>query len=269
MSDTSVGNLTPVGDGLQVGAVLGRSLAVLQRNLPKYLLFGAVISLPDLVETLSYGGMTNQIDIYYHATGNYYHGTGTHFQSTPLDPHGAFALLALLIYAVCQSTMIYGVFQDVRGQPFNLAASISRGLRRFVPVLGTDLCITFLVAVGFVLLIVPGLIFLTMYLVAVPACVVEGLGPIKSLGRSRMLTKGHRWQMLAIGVVPVMVFGATTAFFDTIGLVVAGSTGGAIAGFAAGALVSPYCAIVGILAYHDLRAVKEGLDIEQLAAAFD
>ena len=30
-----------------------------------------------------------------------------------------------------------------------------------------------------------------------------------------------------------------------------------------------YQAIVNIMTYHDLRAVKEGLDIEQLAAVFD
>jgi hypothetical protein len=259
MSDASIGKLTPVGDGFQLGAVLGRSLAILQRNLPRCLLFGAVIALPILIDRLHYGGMENQIDIYYR-------GTGAHFQSTPMEPRGSLALLGFLLYALCQSTMIYGVFQDIRGQRFDLAASISRGLQRFVPVVGTGLCFTLMVAVGIALFVVPALLFLTMYLVAVPVCVVEGLGPIKSLGRSRKLTKGHRWQMLAIWVVPVLVLGAATAFFETIGIVVAGSTGGAIAAFVVGAVVSPYSAIVGIVAYRDLRAVKEGVDVEQLAA---
>jgi hypothetical protein len=262
MSDTSIGKLTPLGDEFQVGAVLGRSLAILQGNLPRYLLFGAVISLPTLIDRLYYGGMENQIAIYYH-------GTGTHFQSTPWDPHGSLSLLGFILYAVCQSTMIYGVFQDIRGQGFDLATSIGRGLRRFVPVIGTGLCFTLMVVFGLVLFIVPGLIFLTMYLVAGPVCVVESLGPIKSLGRSRKLTKGHRWQILAIGGVPLLVLACTTAFFETIGIVVAGSTGGAIAAFVAGAVASPYSAIVGIVAYHDLRTFKEGLNIEQLAAVFD
>ena len=38
---------------------------------------------------------------------------------------------------------------------------------------------------GFILLIVPGLILFTMWFVATPACVVERLGPMRSLGAAR------------------------------------------------------------------------------------
>jgi len=54
-----------------------------------------------------------------------------------------------------------------------------------------------------------------------------------------------------------------------IGSVVAGATGSIIVAYFGSALLSTSEAIVTIVTYHDLRAAKEGLDIEQLAAVFD
>jgi hypothetical protein len=59
-----------------------------------------------------------------------------------------------------------------------------------------------------------------MWMVALPACVVEGLGPIKSLGRSANLTKGHRWKILGIflvlnvvgGIMSGLLSGVLTSF---------------------------------------------------------
>ena len=54
-----------------------------------------------------------------------------------------------------------------------------------------------------------------------------------------------------------------------LGMSIAGAAGNAIMGFLVTAVGGAYQAIVNIMTYHDLRAVKEGLDIEQLAAVFD
>jgi hypothetical protein len=251
MTDTSVDNLAGAGAGLHVGRVLGRSITVLFRSYPKYILFGAVIALPNLITALYYGGIRAQA---LHA-------------SRPAT--WAITVLGLVVYALCQSAMVYGAFQDIRGRRFDLAASVSRGLRRFFPVLGTSIGFGIIVMLGMILLFIPGLIFLTMYLVAIPICVVEALGPIQSLDRSRKLTKGYRWQIFAIYIVPLVVFLVGFILCDTIGALLAGETGAAIFGFAISAAVSPYNAIVTIITYHDLRSAKEGLDIEQLAAVFD
>ncbi|HKF61067.1 MAG TPA: hypothetical protein VKB42_06885, partial [Dongiaceae bacterium] len=174
-----------------------------------------------------------------------------------------------VLYALCQSVMIYGAFQDIRGRPFDLGASIGHGFRRFLPVLGTSFCYGFVVLLGLALFIIPGLVILTMYLVAVPVCVVEGLGAIRSLDRSRLLTKGHRWQIFAIYIAPIVPIAVFMFVLMIIGSLVAGPTGSAMGAYLGAALLSTSEAIVAIVTYHDLRAAKEGLDIEQLAAVFD
>ena len=50
---------------------------------------------------------------------------------------------------------------------------------------------------------------------------------------------------------------------------IAGAAGMRLVSFLVAAVGGAYQAIVTIMTYHDLRAVKEGLDIEQLAAVFD
>src|SRR5262249_32433953 len=153
--------------------------------------------------------------------------------------------------------------------PFDLAASVARGWRRFLPVLGTSICFVLVVVLASMLLIIPGLIVLAMYALAVPICVVEGLGPIRSLDRSGQLTKGYRWRVFVTYIIAMVVLVAGAALAEKLGIAYAGVTGGVIADFVFTAILSPYSAIVPIVAYHDLRAVKEGLDIEQLAAVFD
>jgi hypothetical protein len=253
MSDISARAPAIGGGDFSVGRVLGRSLTVLFRSFPKYLLFGVVMAVPNFFSVLQHGSVSVQS------------------QSVSVTNKAGigYLLLSMVLFALVQATMIQGAFQDIRGQSFDLGTSVRRGLGRFLPVLGTSICFTIALIVGIILLIVPGFIVLTMFLVAIPVCVVEALGPLQSLGRSRALTKGHRWKIFAIYIVPLLVLGIGSFILQAIGAAFAGITGAAVASFLIVAITSPYQALVAIVAYHDLRAVKEGLDIEQLAAVFD
>jgi hypothetical protein len=54
------------------------------------------------------------------------------------------------------------------------------------------------VGIGFVFLIVPGLILLTFWSVGAPAIVVEGVGPIEAFGRSWRLVRGNAWSVFGV-----------------------------------------------------------------------
>ena len=165
--------------------------------------------------------------------------------------------------------MIRGALQDIRGQSFDIRASIGSSFTRMLPVIATTVCAFVVIGLGFCLLAVPGFIFLTMFYVVVPICVVESLGPIRSLGRSRELTKGRRWQIFAIYLIPAVVIGILNLVILRFGVRLAGIAGYATSTFLLTAIGGTYQAIVNIVTYHGLRSAKEGLDIEQLAAVFD
>jgi uncharacterized membrane protein len=125
-----------------------------------------------------------------------------------------------------------------------------------------------LLILGLILLIVPGLILYTMWLVAVAACVVEQTGPWRSLRRSQELTKGHRWKIFGLFLVllllslinPVLQLALTAA---------AGPTAGAIGNAIWTAIGSAFSSVVIAVTYYELRVAKEGIDIEQIASVFD
>jgi hypothetical protein len=61
------------------------------------------------------------------------------------------------------------------------------------------------VGIGFVLLIVPGLILITFWSVGAPAIVVEDAGPIEAFGRSWRLVRGDAWPVFGTLVVLLLI----------------------------------------------------------------
>lgn len=57
---------------------------------------------------------------------------------------------------------------------------------------------------GFMLLLIPGLILMCLWSLVVPACVLERLGPLSSLSRSARLTKGYRWPVFGLILLTVI-----------------------------------------------------------------
>jgi hypothetical protein len=169
----------------------------------------------------------------------------------------------------------------MRGRPVSLADCFKVGLRRFFPIIGLAIIIFVALMFAFVLLIVPGLMLAMMWSVATPVCVVEQLGPFRSMGRSRELTKGHRWRIFGLFlsiVIPALIVGAIVggvtlytlgpSGFLTLDAVLA-SWLGKLIGLLWKAAWGGFFAAVIAVTYHDLRVAKEGLTTEQIASVFE
>jgi len=262
MTDVSLpaGRFTE-GD-FRVGQVFSRAWSVFSGNFLTFVLVTGVANLPSLlIPQPTPGDVANP------------------FQNVGLTLLGAFAMVVL--GTISQAVVLYGAFQVMRGRPIDLAESVRIGLRRFFPIVGLAICMS--VAVGFasLLLLIPGLILFMMWFVATPVCVVEQLGPFRSLARSRVLTKGHRWKLFGLVLlimVPALIVGAImgAVVFATLGsggflamTTALGSTLGKVVNLIWSAVWTAFYAIVIVVAYHDLRVAKEGVDTEQIAAVFE
>jgi hypothetical protein len=108
----------------------------------------------------------------------------------------------------------------------------------------------------------------TMWFVGLPACVVERLGPWTSLRRSRELTERPYWQVFGLALLlTITSFGGLLVEFAL--AAVAGPIVGRIGNLIWNGLWLAFTAVVGTVTYHDLRVIKEGSDIEQIAVVFD
>jgi hypothetical protein len=233
-----------------VGQVFNRTVSILSRNLLPFGVVAAIAALPSALL------LTPGVDL------------------VPSDTTGGVlavlgVILMLVLGALSQAVVLYGAFDDMRRRPVNMAESIKVGLRRFFPVLGVAIFVPVLTTLAGIALIFPGFMVATMLFVAMPACVVEQLGPVRAMGRSARLTKGHRWKIFGIWFAVLLVGGIAQSMLQTAAAGVGGALVAVLVALLWGAVYGAFSAVLAVVAYHDLRVAKEGVDTDQIASVFD
>jgi hypothetical protein len=172
------------------------------------------------------------------------------------------ALIAVIIAAVLQAATVRAAAQATIGEQVDVKASYRYGFRRLWSVVLVSLLVGLIVAVGFVLLIIPGIIFLVFLSVSIPVLVVEGRRGTDAMGRSWNLVKGHFWHVLGVILVAAVIVGIVSGLIGSIG----GNAWVARWIFTAIAQIvtAPFAALVSVLLYLDLRARSEALSSETL-----
>ena len=176
-------------------------------------------------------------------------------------------VIAVALYSLCEAMVVYVAVQAMRGRRVVLGETLAACLPRVVPVLLLSILSTILIGLASLLLLIPGLMVLTMTFVAEPACVAERRGPIASISRSAELTRGYRWQVFGLILLIMILQGIVGA---VIGYALRGVGGlpAQIVNAVWNAFTMAFGSVACAVVYHDLRVVKEGVDIEQIAAVF-
>jgi len=182
-------------------------------------------------------------------------------------------LLAILIMLTLQplgtAIVVYAAFQDMRDRPVEIGVSVARALARFPALVGLTILMTVAVMMGFVLLIVPGIILMVMWYLAVPVCMVEKTGPVRSLDRSQRLTKGHRWKLFGLFLFVVILSAIGDSVSAGIGAALLRDVGAVLFQAVWQGISQALSSIMIVVAYYQLRVAKEGVDIDQIASVFE
>jgi hypothetical protein len=112
------------------------------------------------------------------------------------------------------------------------------------------------IAIGFVLIIVPGLILLTIWAVIAPSIVVEKHGVFEAFGRSRELVRGHGWEVFGAIVLAFLIVFAVGIVASIIGAAI-GDVGRVILQPIASVLTAPVAALVSSILFFDLGGGRE------------
>jgi|HubBroStandDraft_3_1064219.scaffolds.fasta_scaffold80200_1 hypothetical protein len=174
----------------------------------------------------------------------------------------ALALVAVVIDLVATTLftgMVVQLVADVRDGRRD--ASPGQLLRAATPVLGQLILVGIVagigIVIGFVLIIVPGLILITIWSVAAPVVVLEHPGVLAALRRSRELVRGNGWQVFGVilvlyvlvALVSVIIEGAADS---------AGSGVGIVVRVVIGVLTAPLSALAAAVLYFELRGATAG-----------
>lgn len=163
------------------------------------------------------------------------------------------SVLISLVLATLYEGMVVQLVRDVQdGRRDNtvgeLFGSVSPVL---LPLIAVSILAGLGIGIGFVLLIVPGLVLLTFWSVVAPVVVIERPGVFEAFGRSRELVRGYGWPVFATVVLVFLLVIAASIAAALIGLVL-GDVGRAVLNWIFDALTQPVAALTASVLYFTL-----------------
>ncbi|MES1260064.1 MAG: hypothetical protein ABUL71_05660 [Gemmatimonadota bacterium] len=194
-----------------------------------------------------------------------------------LGDHGVLFLAIIVLTLICTAFAVAATTSIVSGAYLGQTIAPRDALARAGGVIGRLIGITlvtgFVVFLGFLLLVVPGVIVMTGLILASTVVVLEpGLSATTAMGRSWELTRGFRgkvfitvfvsYLILAVPAIAVALIVGIAGLVATVPTIASTVLSGVLEIF-----VLPLIYVVITVLYYDLRVRKEGLDLELLASS--
>ncbi|MGX8007971.1 hypothetical protein ACVDG8_002675 [Mesorhizobium sp. ORM8.1] len=156
---------------------------------------------------------------------------------------------------------------DLRGEKPTFSDCFGVAIILFLPILGASLLVTLGIIIGFVLLIVPGILVLLRWAVTMPVLIQERRGILDSMARSRDLTAGSRWPMLGLWVILIVVSVLASLVISRVAIPL-NVTFGLLADSVIRAALLVLSSVAMAVTYIELLRIKEGTGVEDLAEIF-
>jgi hypothetical protein len=168
----------------------------------------------------------------------------------------AIGLIATYWY---QGMVVEAVVDILDGRRDHTVGSLFSSATPFIgKLIAAGLLATLIIIIGFILLIVPGLIALTFLAVVAPAVVIDRAGVTDALRRSRQLVGGNAWRVFGVIVVLFLLTAIVSSIVNAIGGSASDDSfaGFAIADLIVRVLLTPLSAIAATVMYVELRRAK-------------
>jgi hypothetical protein len=204
------------------------------------------------------------------------------------DPGFGLLLVILILWivnlaalAVSQAATITAVSEVHLGRSISLGAALAAARGRIVEISVASIVLGLLIALGLLLLIVPGVLLALRWAVVIPVVVIERLPVRAAMERSSLLTDGFRGRAFLIYALYFLLSLIVGAIWQVpTGILVAMSgdadTGTAwltmvssIGSYVAQCLVGPLITVSLALYYYDQRVRKEAFDIDHMLTSLD
>jgi hypothetical protein len=255
---------------LSLGELLDRTFFLYRQH---FLLFVGIVALPHLVLlAFQLAGVALQP------------GRPAGFTGTSLVWTLATFVVSLAAVAASQGATVIAVSHVHLDRPISIAESFAgmKGKILYVALIMIGSWIA--IGIGFVLLIIPGIILALMWALTIPVAVLEDKGLRDSVNRSAVLTKGHRGRVFVIYLLFLILFYAVIMaweipIFAALGIWTAKKSitvvplwtqvAIPVCMFLTQGLVAPLMTIGFSLVYYDERVRKEAFDLQHMMATLD
>jgi hypothetical protein len=168
-------------------------------------------------------------------------------------------IIALAAAFLLQAALVKAI-QDVRDGrvDLNLGQTYQAAVPFILPVAAASILAAIGIFIGFVLIIVPGLILLTFWCLIVPCIVIGGAGIFPSFGQSYRTVRGYAWNVFGTLVIVFLLYLAFAIVVGLILVVLPTFLRNFVSTVVVGTLVAPFLALVVTLVYYRLTAAHAG-----------
>jgi hypothetical protein len=169
------------------------------------------------------------------------------------------SLAVSVVAATLYQGMVVGLVRDVQDgrRDSSVQDLIDAAWPVVLPLIGVGILAGIAIGIGFLLLVVPGLILLTIWAVIAPVIVVEHSGVMDSFGRSRELVRGNGWQVFGVIITVVVITFIVSLVLVAIGMGISDSLGMQIVlNLIASTLTAPITALAAATIYFRLLAIN-------------
>jgi hypothetical protein len=180
-------------------------------------------------------------------------------------PTVAIGLLGFLSALLTVGALTRLLVEEYTGQRATWQESLGYASSHLAPLVALAIVEGVLLTIAYILFVIPGIFLTVAWWAAVPALMYERIGPVRALGRSRELVRGHWWMTFgALLLAVVIVFGISFL----VGIILGGAASSSsvdvvlvlsgISRAVAAILAYPLTAAVAVVVFVNLRTAKEG-----------
>ena len=191
--------------------------------------------------------------------------------------------LILIVSAASQAAAVVAVSNLHLDRPASVMHSFSTVKGEIPGVIGVSLLVGMASGVAFFAFIVPGVLLLIMWSLAVPAKVLEHRSATDSMSRSMELTKGSRGRIFVIGLLifvlsigvswllqwPILIAAGFSMKTGIQRMAIGWQVAALVAEFVSRSLVGALGTIALSLVYYDQRVRKEAFDLQLMMSTID
>ncbi len=186
-------------------------------------------------------------------------------------PLGGIGLAWIVLWPFLQLFMVSLALDTLAGRATDPRAAMALAGRRLLPALAIILLSGLGIGVGFLMLVIPGIILLLNWFVVLPVLAGEGRGIFDCFARSNELMRGMRWRLLLLLIIVLVLWTLFAGLGQVLGLALGGDNPGwisAVIEAIVGTLTGTLQAAGGAAVYHEVRTAKEGMGSHDLEAVF-
>lgn len=245
--------LQPMG----IGELLDKTIKLFRKRFFKFIAITAIGYIPFIIIAILFGVFAAVSTIALSTPPN-----PNPFSNIPPSLWGIMVLLTIvgsLVYGITRLGLIKACQEVIFEDQITMGKCFKTGLRKLFPYIVAGILVFFAVFFGFILLIIPGIIFSVWFSVFEPVTVLEDSGYARALGRSKFLVKGYFWRTLGFFIVTgLLSFAVVGILSQILGLI---PIVGQLISLLLQLIIIPFQVIAETLYYYNQRAVKEGLDL--------